>query len=48
MFKVVYQFKFWWKNWRFKIVSQPEQEPTKMTKSWYDNSTLKDPLLDKK
>ena len=25
---------------KFKIVSQPEPEPTKMTKSRYDNSTL--------
>ena len=25
---------------KFKIVSQPEPGPTKMTKSWYDNSTL--------
>ena len=25
---------------KFEIVSQPEPGPTKMTKSWYDNSTL--------
>ena len=35
MFMVVYQFKFW--REKFKIV---EPEPTKMTKSRYNNSTL--------
>ena len=44
MFKVAYQFKFGGKNSRFKIVSQPEPEPTKMTNSWYNYSALGIPL----